>query len=179
MRTASPAAFTAASAAVVCIRVSPVPPDFEIATKRVVASGNFVEQRGVAVGVEVVHEMQARAVAKGADAFDGVVGELGEGLPAEARSTGAEDDDVGRVAGEPRRGGADRVDIVVPRRQPQQGQRAVGMPRPDPVERAGAARQRLVQCGGSTPWGPTRSARAWSMDWRSGMPSHLACSAMY
>ena len=40
MRTASPAAFTAASAAVVCIRVSPVPPDFEIATKREVASGS-------------------------------------------------------------------------------------------------------------------------------------------
>ena len=33
------------SAAVVCIRVSPVPPDFEIATKRVVASGSLREQR--------------------------------------------------------------------------------------------------------------------------------------
>ena len=30
----------AASAAAVCIRVSPVPPDFEIAMKREVASGN-------------------------------------------------------------------------------------------------------------------------------------------
>ena len=40
MRAASPACFTAASAAVVCISVSPVPPDFEIATKREVASGS-------------------------------------------------------------------------------------------------------------------------------------------
>jgi hypothetical protein len=40
MRTASPAPFTAASAAVICINVSPVPPDFEIATKREVASGS-------------------------------------------------------------------------------------------------------------------------------------------
>jgi hypothetical protein len=31
----------AASAAVACISVSPVPPDFEIATKCVVASGSF------------------------------------------------------------------------------------------------------------------------------------------
>ena len=37
---ASPACTTAASAAIVCISVSPVPPDFEIATKRVVASGS-------------------------------------------------------------------------------------------------------------------------------------------
>ena len=41
MRVASPSAFSADSAAMVCISVSAVPPDFEIATKRVVASGSF------------------------------------------------------------------------------------------------------------------------------------------
>ncbi len=41
MRASSPAAFTALSAAAACISVSPVPPDFEIAMKRVVASGSF------------------------------------------------------------------------------------------------------------------------------------------
>ena len=92
--------------------------------------------------------MQARAVAQRADAFDRVVGKLRERLPAEARSAGAEDDDVGRVAREPRAGGADGVDIVVPFRQPQQRQRAVGVPRPDPVERWRGARERIVQRGG-------------------------------
>src|ERR1043166_38463 len=41
MRPSSPPRLTASSAAAVCIKVSPVPPDFEIATKRVVASGSF------------------------------------------------------------------------------------------------------------------------------------------
>ncbi len=38
---AGPRAFSASSTAMVCISVSPVPPDFEIATKRVVASGSL------------------------------------------------------------------------------------------------------------------------------------------
>ncbi len=92
--------------------------------------------------------MQARPVAERAGAFDGVVGKLRERLSAEARSAGAENDDVGRVAGEPRAGGADGMDIVVPFRQPQQRQRAVGMPRPDPVERSRGALERIVQRGG-------------------------------
>ena len=37
---ARPAARTAAMAAMVCISVSPVPPDFDMATKRVAASGS-------------------------------------------------------------------------------------------------------------------------------------------
>ena len=41
MRASSPACLSADSAAMVCIKVSAVPPDFEIATKRVVASGSF------------------------------------------------------------------------------------------------------------------------------------------
>ncbi len=41
MRDCRPAALQAESAAMVCISVSPVPPDFEIATKREVASGSF------------------------------------------------------------------------------------------------------------------------------------------
>jgi hypothetical protein len=41
MRASRAASLTAANAATVCISVSAVPTDFEIATKRVVASGSF------------------------------------------------------------------------------------------------------------------------------------------
>ena len=41
MRVCKPASLHADSAAMVCISVSAVPPDFEIATKRVVASGSL------------------------------------------------------------------------------------------------------------------------------------------
>ena len=60
MRASSPSALTADSAAMVCISVSAVPPDFEMATKRVVASGSRAEQRAERVGIEIVDEMQAR-----------------------------------------------------------------------------------------------------------------------
>ncbi len=60
MRLPSPMALTAASAAAVCISVSPVPPDFEIAMKRVVASGSFSSSIAVGRGIEVVHEVHAR-----------------------------------------------------------------------------------------------------------------------
>ena len=43
-----------------------------------------VEQRAVAVGVEVVHEMDARRIAQGAHARHGVAGKLRQGLAAEA-----------------------------------------------------------------------------------------------
>ena len=52
------------------------------------------EQRGVGPGVEIVHEMQARAGAQRADAGDAAAGELRHRLAAEARSAGAEKDDV-------------------------------------------------------------------------------------
>ena len=87
----------------VCISVSAVPPDFEIATKRVVASGSLREQRAEGVGVEIVHEVQARTVAQRADARHAMAGKLRQRLAAEARSAGAENDDVGRARGEPAR----------------------------------------------------------------------------
>jgi hypothetical protein len=49
-RLSRPAAFTAESAAAVCIKVSPVPPDFEIAMKRVVASGSLVSSPAKVAG---------------------------------------------------------------------------------------------------------------------------------
>ena len=44
-RARKPARSSAESTAIACIRVSPVPPDFEIATKREVASGSALEER--------------------------------------------------------------------------------------------------------------------------------------
>ena len=111
-RSASPAARTAASAAIVCISVSPVPPDFDTATKRVAASGRRREQRGVGPGVEVVHEMQARAGAQRADAGDAAAGELRHRLAAEARSAGAEKDDVLGAGDEPLCGRFDAGEVV-------------------------------------------------------------------
>ncbi len=49
----------------VCISVSPVPPDFDTATKRLVLSGSRSQQRAVALGIEIVHEMDARRIAQG------------------------------------------------------------------------------------------------------------------
>ena len=161
MRAASPAAFTAASAAMVCIRVSPVPPDFEIATKRVVASGSLSSSAAEGRGIEIVHEMQARARAQGADARHAVAGELRQRLAAEARSAGAENDDVGRA-----RRAAARAASRSPSRSSclagsrSSGSVAVGVARAQPVERARRARQRVIERGRATPCGADRSARA-------------------
>ena len=137
-----------------------------------------LQQRAVGVGIEIVHEMQARAVAQRADALDGVAGELRQRLPAEARSAGAEDDHVGGAVAE-QRGAAVRMPARSSRRS---GSRSSGS--------APSACRALIQSSAAalrasasfsaappTPWAPMRSARALSMDWRSGMPSHLACTA--
>jgi hypothetical protein len=52
------AACSAASTAAVCISVSAVPPDLEIATKRVDASGSCSSSGAERAGIEVVDEMQ-------------------------------------------------------------------------------------------------------------------------
>ncbi len=74
-----------------------MPPDFEIATKRAVASGSFASKRAEAFRIEIVHEMDARARAQGADARHRVAGKLRQRLAAEARAAGAEKHDVGRA----------------------------------------------------------------------------------
>ena len=68
MRASSFAAFTAVSAAMVCISVSPVPPDFDTQTKRVVASGSLLRNSLEGARIEIVHEMDARRGAQRADA---------------------------------------------------------------------------------------------------------------
>ena len=96
----------------VCISVSPVPPDFEIATKRVVASGSFASSAPIGRGIEIVHEMHARRVAERADAAHADAGKLRQRLPAEARAAGAEHHHVGRAGAQPRGGAVDLVEIV-------------------------------------------------------------------
>ena len=99
----SSAVLIASSAAMVCISVSPVPPDFDTATKRLVLQRQPFQQRAVAVGIEIVHEMDARRIAQGADAGHGVAGKLRQGLAAEARAAGAEKDHVGGAVAQQRR----------------------------------------------------------------------------
>ena len=129
----------------VCISVSAVPPDFEMATKRVRLVRQLAEQRGEAVAIEIVHEMQARRRAQGADARHAVAGKLRQRLAAEAGAAGAEENHVAGVVGEPLSGIADRRQIVTGLRQPQQRQAAVGMARAQPIERALGAFERSVE----------------------------------
>ena len=88
-----------------------MPPDFEIATKREVASGSTLEEAAEGLRVEVVEEMHPRRLGEAPEARHGVVRELRQRLAAEARSAGAEEDDVRGAVPEPRRGGADRVEV--------------------------------------------------------------------
>ena len=84
---------------------------------------------------------------KRADAGHRIAGKLRQRLAAEARAAGAEEHDVGRAGAQPRRGSADGGEVVALGRQPQQRQAAVGVARAQPVERLGAARQRVVESG--------------------------------
>ena len=81
-----------------------MPPDFEIAMKRVVASGSLASNVAVGRGIEIVHEMQARRRAERLDAAHADAGKLRQRLPAEARSAGAEHHDIGRARAQPRGG---------------------------------------------------------------------------
>jgi len=75
------------------------------------------EQRGEGVGVDIVHEMEARALAG--------YRQLGQRLAAQARAAGAEHDDV-LQAPQARGDRLQRGEIVAPRRQRQQRQAAIG-----------------------------------------------------
>ena len=175
MRVSSPSAFTADSAAMVCISVSAVPPDFEMATKRVVWCGSLASSVAKRVGIEIVHEMQARRRTQRADARHRVTGELRQRLAAEAGAAGAEDHDVGGVLGESLAGVADRRQIVTGFRQPAAaaGRRRRGAhatirarPRRDRARRSAPCRRRRA----------ARSLRssALSMDWTMAMAAGLS-----
>ena len=81
----------AESTAIVCIRVSPVPPDFEIATNCVEASGSLCRMRSKVMRVEIVEEVDARALGEAPGARHRIVLQLRQRLPAEARAAGAEE----------------------------------------------------------------------------------------
>ena len=129
-----------------------------------------VEQEAECVGIEIVHEMQARKAAQRADAGHVVAGELDQRLAAEARSAGAEDNDVGGVLRQPLGGVGDGCEVVLARRQPQQGKAAILVALAQLLERSFAALQHV----GITPL-PRRPARlrvrsrANSIDWVTGM----------
>ena len=74
--------------------------------------------------------------------------ELGQRLAAEARSAGAEDDDIARAGAQPACSGADRGEILARGRQAQERQAAVGMARAQPVERLAAASERVIERSG-------------------------------
>ena len=101
-----------------------MPPDFDIATKRLVASGRRCSTPLEGGRVEIVEEVHARVLGEAPGARHGVVAQLRQGLPAEARAAGAEEDDVGRLAREPRRRGADGAEIVARARHVQERQPA-------------------------------------------------------
>ena len=64
-----------------------------------------------------------------------MAGKLGERLPAQARSAGAEENDIAGGGGEAPGGGRYLVEVVAFFRQAQQRQRAVGMPSAQPAQR--------------------------------------------
>ncbi len=89
--------------------------------------------------------MQARGSAQRADAGHRVAGKLRQRLPAQAGAAGAEQNDVGGIFGQAARSIADRHQIVMGFRQPQQRQRAVGVARAQNFERPFGAAERIVQ----------------------------------
>ncbi len=97
----------------------------------------------IGVGIEIVHEVQARAVAQCAEPRHPAAGELRHRLAAEARPAGAEKDDVSGTGHQPLRRALDGCDIIGLFWEPQQRQLAVRMARPDPCQRTGTARQRI------------------------------------
>ncbi len=89
--------------------------------------------------------MHARRRAQRADARHRVAGKLRKRLAAEAGTAGAEENDVGGTVGQPAAGLADRHQVVMGARQPQQRQAAVGMARAQGFERGAGAVERIVQ----------------------------------
>ena len=166
MRVCSPASLNADKAAMVCIKVSAVPPDLEIATKRVVACGSLASSVSKAVRIEIVDEMQLRRRPQRADPRNGKPGKLRQSLAAEAGAAGAENDDIGCPVRQLACGIADRLQIGVRFRQAQQRQSAIGMPGPESWSSAPSARAKAAfSTSAPMPCDPIRSSRALSIDW--------------
>ena len=157
-------------AAMLCSRVSPVPPDFEMATNFVVSSGSLASRRCIGVGIEIVDEMDARLGREARQAGDAVIGELRQRLAAEARAAGAEHEDVGRAGLQPGRGVLHRGEVGGVGGQAEQRQRPVLAPAPSAApaparDRPAPARRRHRECRPvPTPDSSARSKLCWSMD---------------
>ncbi len=135
----------AASAAEVCISVSAVPPDFEIAMKRVLASGSARQHLAKGLRIEIVQKMQPRPIAQQAQAGHSVAAQLRQRLSAKARSASAEKHDVARVLAQAFCGLRHLIEVGGFLRQSQQRQLAVGMTRAQPVEGAGGICQGRIE----------------------------------
>ena len=125
------------------------------------------QQRGEGLRIEIVHEMQARrrAQARRRRARRGR-----RAAPASARRGWSRRCRATTMSVAPsasrRRGVADRRQIVMRFRQPQQRQAAVGMARAQAVERGlGARRARRSSASSATPCWPMFFSSALSMDW--------------
>jgi hypothetical protein len=97
------------------------------------------------LGVEIVHEMQARGRAQRADPGHAMAGELRQRLPAKARPSGAEQHHVTRAVAQARRRFLDGCKIAGLRRQAQERQGAVAVARLEPVERGSGTHKRIVE----------------------------------
>ena len=107
-----------------------------MATKRVVASGNFASIVSNDSASRLSMKCTRGGAAQRGHAGHGVAGQLRQRLPAEARAAGAENDDIARAVGEPPGCVANAGKIVLLFRQPQQRQAAVAMTRAQGFERA-------------------------------------------
>ena len=132
---------TACSAHTACTIVSGVPPDFDTTTKRVRERSNDDQRTLERQAIQIVVEARARARAlRGVGAARNVpAGELRQGLAAEARSAGAEEDDGLRALAQARQRGFAGDDIVGCLRHAQQRQLAGAIVGLQLVERPAAS----------------------------------------
>ena len=176
IRASSPPSLSAPSTAMVCISVSPVPPDFEIATKRVVGE----RQPLPAASPKVSGSRLSRKCRRGASRSAPRPGtawpaQLRQRLAAEARAAGAEEDEIGRAVAQ--QGGATL--------ESRRGRRAAPADRRSGSEPS-ACRARIQSsaaalrssasssAAASTPWAPMRSARA--CRWIAEVACRLTCA---
>ncbi len=107
----------------------------------------FAEQRTERVGIEIVHEMHARRAAQETEAGQRVSRELRQRLPAQARTAGAQEHDVGRARFQPARSLGDLGEVALLGRKPHEAQAAVTVARAQSVERSVAALESIAQVG--------------------------------